>query len=415
MKNVFKMFFFILLISNASTSFSQDVECKEVKFSFNLDAKRLEEAGLKVKLLLKVDKLKNDTIVLKTNVKMPIFGPQNIEAYLINKDGTSYPLTSWVDNQRNTEQSENIQFLKVLIPNKRKATVQITYNVFGSTIFGSENDDFYTSQQEHEYHYPMNIPIRRAKVSLPDSLEYFLSYKKEKKEIKEINFSFINTKKYTKKSITRGNLNINLHIPDSLINNKKIQQNIIEMQQYIDRVSAYLSSPKSADIIYINWRDDKARRAFGKALGNYAICDINFSSKGLLHELIHILLPNDVKQDSKGEYFMKESIIEWLAQFFSNKMTNIDISDSTDSISLYDAQINNHSTWNLIYVTGPLAIQQISAKCGEEKMANVIISFLEKNQNKIISYDMFITHAKRSLSNDLGNKLDYLVKTSKTF
>jgi hypothetical protein len=380
MKNVSKIILFILLIFNISVSFAQTLECERIEFSFNPSVEQVEEAGLKVKVFLKADDLKNDTIVLRTNVKMSLLDPQNTKACLINKDGSLHPLVSWIDNQINTEQSENSQLIKILMPNKRKASIQITYNVIGSIIFkhSPDNEDFYTCQQSYEYYYPMNIPIRKIKVSSPDSIKYFVSYKKEKKEIKDINLSFINKKKYNEKSIAKGNLNINLHIPDSLISDKRIQQYIIDMQQYMDRFSTYLSSPKNADIIYINWRDDKERRAFGEAVGNHAVCDINFNSKDLLHELIHILLPVNVEQYSKGEYFIKESIIEWLALFLSNKIIDKEINNLAGSINLYEAQINNYTTWNLIYITGPLIIQQISSKSGEEKMANIIISFLEQ-------------------------------------
>lgn len=414
MKNVSKIILFILLIFNISVSFAQTIDCETIGFSFNPDAEQMEDAGLKVKLFLEVDKLKNDTIILKTDVKMSLLGPRNIKAYLINKDGSLHPLKSWIEDQINTGQSENIQLLKVLIPDKRRSTIQITYNVLGSTVLKHrpDSEDFYTCQQRHEYYYPMNIPIREIKVSSSDSIKYFVSYKKEKKGIKDINLSFINKKKYTKRPVSKGNLNINLHIPDSLINDKRMEQNVVDMQRYIDKLSTYLSSPKDADIIYINWRDDKERRAFGEAVGDHAVCDINFNSKDLLHELIHILLPSNVEQYSKGEYFMKESIIEWLALFLSDKTINKQLNNSVGSVNLYDTQINNHTTWNLIYIAGPSIIQQIASKCGEEKMADIIISFLQKNQNEIINYNKFIAYMKKHLSPDLVKEMNYLIKTS---
>ncbi len=415
MKNVSQIVLSILFIFNISVSFAQTLECKKIEFSFSPNAEKVEEVGLKVKVSLKVNDLENDTIILRTNVKMSFFGPKNIKACLINRDGSVHPLISWVDDQISVERSENIQLIKILIPNKKKATVQVTYNVFGSIVFkhGKDNDDFYTCQSSYEYYYPMNIPIREIKVSMPDSLKYFLSYKKEKKEIKDINLTLINKNKYREKCITKGNLTVNLHIPDSLFNDKRIQQYVIDMQQYIDQFSTYLSSPKNTDVIYINWRDDKERRAFGEALGNHALCDIYFNSKDLLHELLHMFLPTSVKENSNGEYFIKESIIEWLALYLSNKTNEIDIPDFTSPVSLFDTQINNHTTWNLIYIAGPSIIQQIASKCGEEKMAHIIICFLKKNQNRITSYDEFLTHIKGFLSNDLGDELDYLIKTSR--
>lgn len=416
MKCISIFFIFFILNFNISISFAQKIECSRIEFSFYPAAEQVEEAGIKVKAFLKVDDLKNDTITLKTNVKISLFGPKNLKANLIDKKGNLSTLTSWIDSPINSQQSESYQFMKILIPNKRNATILITYNVLGSSIFkySPESESFYTCQQQYEYYYPMDMPIREIKVSSSDSIKYFASYKKENKELKDINLSFIHKGHYKEKSFAKGNLKINLHIPDSLINDQRMQKNIVDFQQYIDKLSTHLSSQKSADLIYINWRDDQTRRAFGEALGDYTVCDINFNSKDLLHELIHIFFPIDVKQNSKGEYFMKESIIEWLALYFSNKNKYIDKvgGKSTNSISLYDVQINNLTTWNLIYITGPLIIQQISSKSGEDKMANIIISFLKKNQNNTISYGKFIAYVKKYLSNDLVEEMNFLIKNS---
>lgn len=416
MKNTSKIILFILFIFNISTAFTQTIECEILEFSFNPNAEQEEEDGLKVKAIIKVNDIRNDTIVLKTNVELSVLGPRNIKAYCLDRDKSLHPLVSWIDNEQNTEQSRNFQLIKILVPDKRKATIQISYNVVGLSSLryctGNDNEDFYTCQQRHEYYYPMNMPIREVKVSLPDSVKHFVSYKKEGKIIRDINLSFINKNNYREKVINKGGLNVSLHIPDTLINNKRMQQNIVDMEQYLGRLSTYLSSSPKVDIIYINWRDDKTRSAFGEALGNHAVCDIHFNNKDLLHEALHMLLSTNIEESSKGEYFMKESIIEWLALFLSKKAINTNLSDSTTSVSLYDAQINNHTTWNLIYITGPTIIQRIASKCGEEKMASVIFSFLHKNKNKEINYDMFITHVKKYLSNDLANELNSLVTTS---
>lgn len=414
MKNKLYTILFALLIFGISYSFAQTIECKEIEFSFYPNIEQEDEAGFKVKLLLEASNLGNDTITLKTNVKMSLLGPKNIKAHLVTEEGKLRPLESWIDNQMSMEQSEEFQLIRVLTPNKREASLVVTYNLIGSTImkYQPDSEDFYACQQKHEYFYPMNVPIREVKISVPDSIKYFASYEKENNEIKDINLSFINKRNYNQESITKGNLNINLHIPDSLMYDKRMRQNIIDFQRYTNKLSTYLTSSQSADIIYINWRDDKARRAFGEALTNHAVCDINFSSKDLLHELIHILLPVNVEESSKGEYFMKESIIEWLALFLSEKTIDRGISNPVDSINLYDAKINNHTTWGLIYRTGPWIIQQMASKYGEDMMAEIIISFLNTNRNTMINYDKFIAYMKKHLSDDSGEGLDYLVKTS---
>jgi hypothetical protein len=409
----------ILLISLLFSVFAanaQKLECEKLVFDLNNFGSE-HEAGLKVNAVFKVKNLKNDTLIFRTNVRYSFLGPQNLKADIYNNNGNLSPLTSWIDTQTATDQSGDIQLLKVLMPNKRNGTVQISYNVIGYDLFvvfgDNDNEAFGLYQSEREHVYPMNIPIKEVQVlSPPDSMAYFLSYEKGKRAIRDINLSFMLKNDYYKNTINRGDCHVDIYIPDTLGSDHNMQLNIDALDRCVNKLSACLPIPIDTDIIYLNWRDDKQRTAFGKALGNYVVCDIHFKDKDLLHELIHIYLPVNVKSPSKGEYFIKESIIEWLALFFSDRTIDIQTAIDANSISLYDVLTNNHTTWSAIYTTGPAIIQQIAAKYGEKKMANLIISFLLKNRNRIVNYDLFIKYISRHLPHDLVEEMSYLMSNN---
>lgn len=405
MKNISLL---LILLLSPLLSYAQTIECEKIEFSLNS-----EDIGLNVKAILCTHDLNKDTISLRTNVKIPQLGPKNLKANLIDNENKA-ALSCWIENLTDSNSFENVQLLNIIIPNKKKTKFSIEYNVFGTSLlkYQPDNIDFYACSQQYEYFYPMNVSIKKIKVLSSDSIRHFVSYKmRDNSVISDINLSFINRNHYIVQPIKGKKFNINIYTPDTLINDKRVLQNKRDLKESMNKFSSYLSKKKTTDIILINWRDDKNRRAFGEAMGNYTVCDINFQSKDLLHELIHTFFTIEVAQLSKGEYFIKESIIEWLSLFLSSK-TIITKPISKDSMSIYDVEINNHTTWDLIYQKGPSIVQQVANKCGEEKMAKTIISFLELNKNKVTNYDEFIYYVKKHLTNTLGDELDFLVKDS---
>lgn len=79
--------------------------------------------------------------------------------------------------------------------------------------------------------------------------------------------------------------------------------------------------------------------------------------------------------------------------------------------SLYDIQTNSQYSWDKIYLTGPSIIEQIVMQCGRDKMAMIIISFLENNKDKVTNYESFINYSKMHLPSDLVGELNNLIKT----
>lgn len=427
------LIFFLYTFSLFSTLplFPQNIECEEIVFSFGAPSNKIssndtstelekrdsignEKTDLlfKIKATLRINNSNNDTITLKTTVKLSALGPTNLKVGLISPTGVFY-IPSWVEQHPGSEFLSDTQSLKFILPDTKSATVSMEYNVIGSLLFRyqPENMHFYSIQQQYESFYPTDIPIKKVKMISPDSLKYFLSYKKNKgRIIKDINISLISKKHYKECLIQGDKYGIKIYIPDTLSYNAVIKEKIDDLQRHMDQFSIYMSDKQHSDIIYINWRDDENRRAFGESLGSYVVCDVNFGSKDLLHEIIHSFLPIEVEKSSKGKYFIKESIVEWLALFLSETEINNSEPIQEGSTSLYDIQTNDQYSWNEIYLYGPSIIEQIAMQCGRDKMAKIIISFLEKNKNKIANYESFINHLNIYLPSDLVIELDSLLK-----
>lgn len=416
----------IILLFYSFQSFAQTIECDKIEFNLvdAIDPEYNKEGiWLNVKANYSAKNLKSDTITLKTNVRLSLLAPRRLKANLIDDNGRLHSLTSWIVQQEGSHFLEDSQLLKIVIPNQKKVHFTVSYDVLGSEVFKYKPDNLSLTafQKRLEYFYPMDIPIKEIHVSCPDSIKQFVSYKVNKnKTVENIELAFILKNNYIEKPISVDKYNATVYIPDTLRNDSLIEQKVSTLQGNFSKLSDYLSvkhhKNATIDIILINWRDDKDRRAYGEAFSNYVLCDMHLQANDFLHEALHVLLTGEVKEPSAGQYFIKESIIEWLALFLSDKTINTAIPEcsASDTISLYNAQINNYTTWDLIYSTGPSIIQQIATECGEEKMAHTIISFLEKHKDKTTDYNEFIKYSHKHLPKHLVNKLDYLIKNTYT-
>lgn len=131
----------------------------------------------------------------------------------------------------------------------------------------------------------------------------------------------------------------------------------------------------------------------------------------MLHEAIHQAFPNDVADMSDGEYFIKESIVEWLALSLSGQLEKIDMSlIGTSMADLYNIHINNSETWPAIYKTGPAIVQKIASQLGEDIVVSTIISFFLEKEGKVTTYAEFIDYLRLHLPLKAIEELDSLVK-----
>lgn len=372
---------------------------------------------VQVKMNLSVSNIKNDTLVLKTTIKAAQgLEPRNLKAFLVNDQQEKTLLPSFVQNIPGDQPFKDVQLLNIVLPGCQNPHLVVHYDVIGTGFF------FYLFEQNYpnvlayypreESIYPIDIPIKEVRVSAPDDMLVFCGLRDDSGvHHGEVNLTFINKDAFKKEATDWGDLKLNTYIPDSIVNNTIYRQQIDKFYSYINNLSAYVKVPKALDIILVRWRDEKTRNAFGVSLGNHSIFDIKFPAEGMLHEVIHQAFPHEVLDMSGGEYFIKESIVEWFALLLSGQLEKIDMSliETTD-VDLYDIHINNSKTWPSIYELGPAILQNIATKSGEEVFASAIISFFLEKEGKVTNYAEFLNHLCIYLPETTVEELDSMVK-----
>jgi hypothetical protein len=397
---------------------SQDIICNSVEFNLIqiTDTDDIDmQFKLKVDLDLSVSRLKCDTIKLKTNVKIYQLGPENLVAYT-QKDGELNPLRSWIKCQPESVLFKDTQFLTVILLDTSDANLFVSYDVIGTGFFfyiqNYNYRDVFCYHYDYEYFYPMDIPINKVDVIAPDSISIFCSHEKGVNKEDEIYLTFLNNNYFKKETVPIKNVGIiNIYTPDSLVYDVTLIERKKEFFTYLNVLSSYnIMSNKNIDVLLMNWRNKKTRNAYGRVFGNHCICDYIVSSNSILHEILHMVLPSELDELSKGRYFIGESIIEWLTHYLSGRIGNIDISQEIKEQNLHDVNANHFDTWNLIYKVGPAILQKIANKSSEDVLANAIITFLQKNEKKVICYNDFLYHLQDYISTDLIKEMDLMVK-----
>ena len=164
------------------------------------------------------------------------------------------------------------------------------------------------------------------------------------------------------------------------------------------------------NIVLINWANYKLRQAYGESFGNFILADLNFAAQNLFHEILHSVLPSHIKENSKGKYFIGESVITWLELFLSGEKGKELAQIAEIKGNLYDTEINHAETWDCIYTKGPAIIEHIAQEYGRKRMAESLIAFLLETQGEEIDYDCFYTYMKTKMSVTLLNKFDELIR-----
>lgn len=390
----------------------QTIDCESIDFSLMPISQNDSMADCKyrlhVEMNLSVSGMKNDTLELNTNVKLQALGPENLKAFLLQNNDEKILLPSYIENI--PQPLKDTQIFKIVYPKHQKMNLIVSYDVIGTGlffyIFGQSYPNVLAYYPREESIYPMNIPIKKARATAPDSILSFCDLRQS-----EVNLTFINKKYFKKEMIDYGNIKLNTFIPDSIVNNDDYRLQIDKFYAYIKKLSVCLETPKTLNVILAKWRDEKVRHAFGLSFGNHSLFDIKFKAEGMLHEAIHQAFPYYISDMSEGEYLMKESIIEWLSLFFTGQLIQLDTYFNTaiDS-NLYDTHINNFETRLLIYKTGPTILQKVALKSGEEQLASAIISFLIAKEDKETNYTEFIQHLHTYLPDNLVKEFDRMVK-----
>ncbi|MDR1553180.1 MAG: hypothetical protein LBS69_06940 [Prevotellaceae bacterium] len=226
---------------------------------------------------------------------------------------------------------------------------------------------------------------------IPDNFLSFSSFNPNNHD-NTLDITFIDKNLYFFKNYETDKLNFNIYFPDTISMNR-FDLNKDDFFENISKLNYYEN--KTIDIIMAYWTNAKKTAAFGKGFNNYIFCDTSFiSGVSLTHEILHILYP--IKTDKQeGQFFIGESVIEWLANYliygnFDMNRANRDKFNSKDRKSLYSLNRNDSNSWYLIYNWGADCIQQLANKTDSEKLFQTIINFLKHYKYQTVSYKQFL-------------------------
>jgi hypothetical protein len=226
---------------------------------------------------------------------------------------------------------------------------------------------------------------------IPDNFLLFSSFNQNNHD-NTLDITFIDKNTYEGKIYETDKLKFNIYFPDTVSVNKFE----ITKKEFFENFSKLnYTENKTIDIVMAYWSDEKINAAFGRSFNNYIFCDTSFiSGVSLTHEILHMLYPISTDKE-EGQFFIGESVIEWMANYlvygkFDINKENRKNLQSDSKKSLYSLARNDKDSWYLIYNWGPDCIQQLANKTDSEKLFKYIIDFLKCNKYQIVSYRQFL-------------------------
>ena len=148
----------------------------------------------------------------------------------------------------------------------------------------------------------------------------------------------------------------------------------------------------------------------GHSLGRFCILDKDMKYESCVHEILHSIFDNRVSPNTKGRYFVSESLIEWLAQYLNEKRDTTKWGERPQ-ISIYDLESDDTHTACLIYGYGPQLLYEVADQVGMEPLAMNVIEFMLDNKGKEIDYNSFISFMRGRLPGNVVDMLDRKVRT----
>lgn len=400
-----------------------NAECKEVKCDtlrvvfFPYHIIKQDTILWHLNSYLKLD-LSNivDTLKLTTNVGFngdgsTTFGPKDLQSWIV-KDKKQQKLFTTIVNRNTGTLFHDQQFIKVF-PIKSNI-INLDYNIIGSSCFTDllmrQNFPYvYTFHYNNEKFYPQNLRIQNFDVFAPDSFYIFKSLDHNLHQ-DDINISFISKNYITKDTLNVNNISIDIFTRTSSLSHSHVDSIKCFFRRILSDIK-YDSNCKKFQFVLVPYHGNRCEK-YGMAFGNYAVFDENFKYKDMLHEFLHMFLNYNVVDGSPGEFFMKESIIEWLACYYSNFEDPIRKKIYYNKNNLYNLHHNgnNEEEYGVVYNNGLAILNIVARKCTKKKLADCILSYINSSKSRFVTYDDFLNYAKRKIDPDLLRKMDLMVK-----
>ncbi len=431
MKNVRIVTFLVVVFTFCNCCFSQKIDC-----SYNLEicpTKQLKDTDYyrliyfaKINANIKIIDFKDTCLELSTRLWAEKLGINEVSLKIFYFPDKEMSQNDYSYNFKNGVLS--IHFRK----NCRNFLIKCMYNYMGSTfvtipesnkrdiiIFGGEENFeyfasmFFTSNKYLLTNKTLKITAPKSKYILSSFFpisenktknSYLFKLNNDSAKLANSIITILDTVGYKKLKLNKLSKSYEFYVRknhlDSLypaLNDIGTALEIMKCFKHSDFIRTHLN------FVEFDWQRDQY--AMGRGFDNLIMYDWSFLTKhkvSFIHEFLHTQLnPNSI-----GNFFINESLIEYLANYFcfyndknrflseiKKKHENFleSVKDSVVKTSLYALEENNVNTFSLIYDEGPVILNDFAKKIGEDRFVKLSILFFSKMKKvKKNKYEFFL-------------------------
>ena len=354
-----------------------------------------------------------DTLVLETSVKI---GDKDIDSG-VSMAPYNLVVTDFY-NVRDTIEA-NVRNISGAIPFCDRQEIRIIkgchsrfyldYDVIGTGLFfsllKSNGTNIYEYSKELESVFPNNVNIKARDIKAPD--EYYVIRSHDEGMDRNMDeLLFVNKNYVALDSFMSSGTKVRLY---SILTEPSSKANQIKNELRRAFRKLYKLSPFKKDFTILRVFYRAGGVGAGHSINDICIVDIDLNSISVFHECLHSIFENDFASQKKGQFFVSESIIEWLSRYFTGKENTTKWKKTCDT-PIYDLEEDDSNTACQIYERGPEIIDDVARMVGADKLALCLIDFLDSSRGKVVDYDMLIEYLNTHISRRAVALMDRAVK-----
>jgi hypothetical protein len=228
-------------------------------------------------------------------------------------------------------------------------------------------------------------------------------------DINNVALCFVDTTLFTQKRFRTEFCNVNIFVNDSTLTKNNLDRLANKIKDCLEYFSKNISSYrfKNFNIIEVDWLASGSTYFGGIAY----VYKSDIRTYTLFHELTHEWVGGQIKikNNSKGEYLLKESLNDYLMTQFlryeeGDSLYQVQIKNYID---LYNKYLTNnedksilditkyvHSTHAIIMYKQVVLLDKLAQEVGYKKLNSVIFEFLKKSVGKEIETTQFLNLLK---------------------
>jgi len=335
-------------------------------------------------------------LVIKSKKKIPfIFDRKTSEIKICKKDITQNKIS--------------LEYGFYFIMNvSRDTTVTLFYNGMEKPIPVIKNID--------NVHYSAKIKTLKNFICLSN-----ISNKSKYTDIQNVAFCFVDTSHITQKHFETKYCDVNIFVRNGIFAENDFNILKKKMRDCFDYFSNNINPYSFKNFNLVEWDSWSGSTYLGSVA---CVHKSDFKTYTLFHEIAHEWIGRQVKikDKSKGEYLLKESLNDYLTVQFlkyeeGDSLYQVQIKNYIDGYNEYLAQNENisiwdvakyvHSTHAIIMYKQVILLDELAQKVGYDKLNSVIFDFLRKSIGKEIEITQFLNLLKEKFGNPA---IDYCTK-----